>query len=202
MIYVANKKRKLDSIQKDHPGAYIFDITSSSPHHSGQIFSPFYPHYNIPIPGDSRRMTATCVEAIWQGLKVFENVGIDQSLFKNDTMKNIKRTTRKFGKPIGHQYGVYSHQILNYLDARKLIYIPAYKYVLDNIPEVHSLIERIKEYNTFRVLGFHFREICRLASLENVIILVIGTLAGIPSSEGPRRTCRSEKGAAEISPFL
>lgn len=44
-----------------------------------------------------------------------------------------------------------------------------------------SFIERIKEYNTFRVLGFHFREICRLASLENVIILVIGTLAGIPS---------------------
>ena len=52
--------------------------------------------------------------------------------------------------------------------------------VLYNL-SILSFIERIKEYNTFRVLGFHFREICRLASLENVIILVIGTLAGIPS---------------------
>ena len=51
--------------------------------------------------------------------------------------------------------------------------------VLYNL-SILSFIERIKEYNTFRVLGFHFREICRLASLENVIILIVGTLVGIP----------------------
>lgn len=107
--------------------------------------SPFYPHGNIPIPGDSRGMMATCVEGIWQGLKVFENVGIDRSLFQNGTMKNIKRTVRKFGKPLGHQYGVFSKTILNYVDAKRLIYVVAYKYVLDNVPSVHSLVMQLAE---------------------------------------------------------
>lgn len=145
MIFVANKKRSLDRIQKEYPGARIFDITSSAPTIQGQKLSPFYPHGNIPIPGDSKGMTATCVEAIWQGLKVFENTGIDCSMFKNDTMKNIKRTVHKYGKPIGHQYGVFSSTILNYSDAKRLIYAVAYKYVLDNIPSVHSLVTQLAE---------------------------------------------------------
>ena len=90
-------------------------------------------------------MTATCVEAIWQGLKVFEGAGIDQQLFRNDTMHNIKRTVRKYGKPLGHQFGVFSKEILNYADARRYIYVPSYKYVLDNVSEVHSIVERIKK---------------------------------------------------------
>ena len=145
MIYVANKKRKIESIQKEYSGAYILDITSSSPYHYGQILSPFYPHRNIPIPGDSHGMTATCVEAIWQGLKVFEGADIDKQMFRNDTMKNIKRTVRKYGRPLGHRYGVFSSTILNYSDARRYIYIPSYKYVLDNVPEVHRIIEKIRE---------------------------------------------------------
>lgn len=145
MIFVENKKRKLERIQAVHPGAYVLDITSSSPYHYGQILSPFYPHRNIPIPGESRGMTATCVEAIWQGLKVFEGADIDMQMFRNDTMKNIKRTVRKFGRPIGHRFGVFSQTILNYADARRYIYIPSYKYVLDNVPEVHRIVEKIKE---------------------------------------------------------
>ncbi len=90
-------------------------------------------------------MTATCVEAIWQGLKVFEGADIEMQMFRNDTMKNIKRTVRKFGRPLGHRFGVFSQKILNYADARRYIYIPSYKYVLDNVPEVHRIIEKIKE---------------------------------------------------------
>lgn len=145
MIYVANKKRKLERIHKDYPGAKIFDITSSAPTIQGRKLSPFYPHGNIPIPGESRGMTATCVEAIWQGLKVFEGDGIDIALFRNDTMKNIKRTVRKNGKPLGHQYGVFSKTILNYADARRYIYVPAYRYVLENVPSVHFLVEQLAE---------------------------------------------------------
>ena len=145
MIYVANKKRKPERIQKDYPGAKIFDITSSAPTIQGRKLSPFYPHGNIPIPGESRGMTATCVEAIWQGLKVFEGDGIDIELFRNDTMKNIKRTVRKNGKPLGHQFGVFSKTILNYADARRYIYVPTYRYVLDNVPSVHSLVEQLAE---------------------------------------------------------
>lgn len=145
MIFVANKKRTLERIQKDYPGAKIFDITSSAPTIQGQKLSPFYPHGNIPIPGESKGMTATCVEAIWQGLKVFEGSGIDIALFKNDTMRNIKRTIRKYGKPIGHQFGVFSKTILNYAEARRYIYIPTYRYVLDNIPSVHKLVVLLAE---------------------------------------------------------
>ena len=75
---------------------------------------------------------------------MFENADIDIELFQNDTMKNIKRTVRKYGRPLGHRYGVYSNTILNYADARRLIYLPAYKYVLDNILEVHAIVEKIK----------------------------------------------------------
>lgn len=145
MIVVANKKRKMDKIQEEYPGAYILDITSSSPFEYGRLLSPFYPHKNIPIPGDSRGMTAYSVEGIWQGLKVFENAGIDMHSFRNDTMKDIKRTVRKFGRPLGHQNGVYSKELLNYLDAKRLIYAPAYKYVLENVPKVRAIVERIRQ---------------------------------------------------------
>ena len=145
MIFVANKKRKLERILKDYPGSHVFDITSSAPTLQGRKLSPFYPHGNIPIPGESNGMTATCVEAIWQGLKVFDGVGIDIEMFKNDTMHNIKRTVRKFGRPLGHQFGVYSKVILNYSDARRLIYVPTYRYVLENVPDVHHLVERLAE---------------------------------------------------------
>ena len=145
MIVVANKKRKMEKLQEEYPGAIIFDITSSSSYKGGQLLSPFYPHKNIPIPGDSRGMTAYSVEGIWQGLKVFENAGIDMRSFRNDTMKDVKRTVRKFGRPLGHQYGVYSKELLSYLDAKRLIYAPAYKYVLENVPEVKAIIEKIRQ---------------------------------------------------------
>lgn len=145
MIVVANKKRKMEKLQEEYPGAIIFDITSSSSYKGGQLLSPFYPHKNIPIPGDSRGMTAYSVEGIWQGLKVFENAGIDMRSFRNDTMKDVKRTVRKFGRPLGHQYGVYSKELLSYLDAKRLIYAPSYKYVLENVPEVKAIIEKIRQ---------------------------------------------------------
>ena len=145
MIIVANKKRKIETLQEEYPGAYILDITSSSPFEYGRLLSPFYPHKNIPIPGDSRGMTAYSVEGIWQGLKVFENAGIDMHSFRNDTMKDIKRTVRKYGRPLGHQNGVYSKELLNYLDAKRLIYAPAYKYVLENVPKVRAIVERIRQ---------------------------------------------------------
>lgn len=145
MIFVENKKRKIERIKALHPEAIILDITSSSPYRYGQILSPFFPHGNIPIPGESHGMTAVCVEGIWQGLKVFEGSDIDINLFRNDTMKNIKRTVRKYGKPLGHRYGVYSKRILNYSDARRYIYIPSYLWVLENVQEVKNVIERIRE---------------------------------------------------------
>lgn len=88
-------------------------------------------------------MTATCVEAIWQGLKVFEGADVDVQMFQNDTMKNIKRTVRKYGKPLGHRKGVNGKELLGYIEARKQIYIPTYQWMLEN--KVPTIIERLKE---------------------------------------------------------
>lgn len=143
MIYIENKKRKLENIQKQYPKADILDITSTTEKRYAQLLSPFYPHGGIPIPF-TPGMTAVSVEGIWQGLKVFEYEDISIETLQNKTMKNLKRTVRKYGTPKGHRKGVYGTELLDYFSARMLIYIPSYKWVLDNIPEVQNVVNRIK----------------------------------------------------------
>ena len=141
MIIVESKRKKPETILKQYPDAILADVTSGAK--DGLVkLSPFYPHYGIPVPF-SEGYTATCVEAIWQGLKVFEGCDVDVEMFKNDTMKNIKRTVRRFGKPLGHRKGVHGTELLGYIEARKLIYIPTYKWVLEN--KVTFIIDRLRE---------------------------------------------------------
>ena len=141
MIIVESKRKKPETILKQYPDAILADVTSGAK--DGLVkLSPFYPHGGIPVPF-SDGYTATCVEAIWQGLKVFEGCGVDVEMFKNDTMKNIKRTVRRFGKPLGHRKGVHGTELLGYIEARKLIYIPTYKWVLEN--KVSFIIDRLRE---------------------------------------------------------
>ena len=140
MIIIESKRKKLATILKQYPGAIPADVTSTAT--DGLVkLSPFYPHGGIPVPF-SEGFTATCVESIWQGLKVFESCDVDIQMFKNDTMKNIKRTVRRFGKPLGHRKGVYGTELLGYIEARKQIYIPTYKWVLEN--KVANIIERLR----------------------------------------------------------
>ena len=141
MIVIESKRKKPASILKKYPGAILADVTSGAK--DGLVkLSPFYPHGGIPVPF-SEGYTATCVEAIWQGLKVFESCDVDVEMFKNDTMKNIKRTVRRFGKPLGHRKGVNGTERLGYIEARKQIYIPTYRWVLEN--KVIDIIERLRE---------------------------------------------------------
>jgi len=141
MIVVDSKRKKSATILKKYPNAILADVTSGAK--DGLIkLSPFYPHGGIPVPF-SEGYTATCVEAIWQGLKVFEGADVDVQMFKNDTMKNIKRTVRRFGRPLGHRKGVNGKELLGYIEARKLIYIPTYRWILEN--KVANIIERLRE---------------------------------------------------------
>lgn len=140
MIIVESKRKKPATILKKYPDAILADVTSSAK--DGLVkLSPFYPHGGIPVPF-SEGYNATCVEAIWQGLKVFEGAGVDTSLFQNNTMKGLKRTVRRFGKPLGHRKGVNGTELLGYIEARKQIYIPTYRWVLEN--KVANIIERLK----------------------------------------------------------
>jgi len=148
MIIIESKRKKPATILKKYPDAILADVTSSAK--DGLVkLSPFYPHGGIPVPF-SEGYTATCVEAIWQGLKVFEGADVDVEMFQNDTMKNIKRTVRRFGKPLGHRKGVNGRNLLGYIDARKQIYIPTYRWVLEN--KVPLIIERLREASKTRTI--------------------------------------------------
>ncbi|MDE5882331.1 MAG: hypothetical protein K2H60_11425 [Muribaculaceae bacterium] len=140
-IFVINKRRKEESILKKYPDAIILDITSKSAY--AQKLSHFYPHGNIPIPF-SNGATAMSVEGIWQGLKVFEHEDVCMDSFANDTMKNLKRTVRRLGYPKGHRKGIHGTELLDYLSARILIYLPSYEWVLENVPDVRNIIDKIK----------------------------------------------------------
>lgn len=140
MIIIESKRKKVENIRKKYPGSIVCDVTSKAKDSLVKL-SPFYPHGDIPVPF-SDGLTATCVEAVWQGLKVFEHADIDVAMFKNDTMKNIKRTVRRFGKPLGHRKGVNGEELLGYLEARQQIYIPTYRWMLEH--KAMQIIEKLR----------------------------------------------------------
>ena len=148
MIHIASKRKKAETILRQYPDAILADVTSKAT--DGLVrLSPFYPHGGIPVPF-SEGYTASCVEAIWQGLKVFEDSDVDTSLFGNTTMKGIKRTARKYGRPLGHRKGVDGTELLDYIAARKQIYLPAYRWVLEN--KVGHIIERLRKASRTRTI--------------------------------------------------
>lgn len=141
MIIIESKRKKIENTRKKYPDAIIADVTSQAK--DGLVMlSPFYPHGGIPVPF-SEGYTAACVEGIWQCLKVFEDEDIDIQMFRNDTMKDIKRTDRKHGGVLGHRKGVNGTEILGYVEAKHLIYIPTYRWMLEN--KAMYIIERLRE---------------------------------------------------------
>lgn len=64
---------------------------------------------------------------------MFEHEDIDPSKFYIATMRGIKRSAgKKRGRILGHRMGVNGDTILSYPQARRLIYIPTYEFVLRN----------------------------------------------------------------------
>jgi hypothetical protein len=104
-------------------------------------FSPFYPHGDIPVPFSPGQFSMT-VEGIWQGLKVFESADVDKSKLTITSMKGIKRTSQTYGKVLGHRAGLTGNELLSYAQARRLIYLPSYRWVLDN--RVQDLLDELK----------------------------------------------------------
>lgn len=141
MIQVQNRRRKPENIKKDFPNAVIVDVTSKGEDPMVK-FSPFFPVGEIPIPFSEGEF-AESVEGIWQGLKVFEHHDVDELKFRVTNMKGLKRTVRKYGTPKGHRKGVNGTDLLDYITARKLIYLPVYNWVLDN--KLTAEVEELRE---------------------------------------------------------
>lgn len=144
-ILVKSRHTTAQHFQKEkYKDSVILDLTSRGPE-PWVKFSPFFPIGNVPIPF-SEGQTGASVEGIWQGLKVFESAGIDSSKFEVLNMKGLKRTVRKYGSVLGHQKGLNSTELLPYIEARKQIYAPMYKWVLDNklqaeLEQIHKLAQ-------------------------------------------------------------
>ena len=130
MIIIESKRKTPKALKEQYPDAMIIDVTSHAVDEF-VTFSPFYPIGGVPVPFTDG-LVAVSVEGIWQGLKVFEDADVDTTLFSKHDMKNMKRTTRKYGPCLGHRKGVHGEELLGYIEARKQIYLPCYKWVLEN----------------------------------------------------------------------
>jgi len=152
-VFVESKRKNIDKLKAQYQTAHIIDVTSK-----GQLpylkLSPFYPHGNIPVPFSPGYFSQS-VEAVWQGLKVFENFDVDTDCFKIKDMKGIKRTVRKYGRVLGHRKGVHGQELLEYVPAKQLIYLPTYLWVLENcVSDVISSLQELSQNTTVVLLDY------------------------------------------------
>ena len=109
MIIVESIRKKKETLKKKYPTAILADVTSKATDRLIEL-SPFYPHGDIPIPY-SECYTASAVEVIWQGLKVFKSADVYINIFYNTTMKHIQRTPTRFRPTLVHRTLVFWSQL-------------------------------------------------------------------------------------------
>lgn len=114
--------------------AVILDVTSRGSF-PWQRASPLWPHGNIPVPHSPASYTSLSTEGVWQGLKVLSNGrDVDTSRFAIATMRGLKRR----GHVLGHREGVDGQRLLSYVEARRQLYLPTYRWVIE-----HALQEEL-----------------------------------------------------------
>lgn len=129
-LVVESRRRAATTISRLHPTALVVDVTSKGEEPWVRL-SPFYPHGDIPVPF-SPGVTSQSVEGIWQALKVFESADVDRTKLDVTNMKGIKRTVRSNGAVLGHRAGLAGDRLLGYVEARRLIYLPSYQWILEH----------------------------------------------------------------------
>ncbi|WP_067828408.1 DUF6939 family protein [Actinomadura kijaniata] len=142
-VHIASRRRT--TLHRDFPDALILDVTSKGEEPWVRL-SPFYPHGGIPVPGHPGRVSES-VEGVWQALKVFESEAEDFGKLRIATMKGIKRTVRRLGPPLGHRL---DGRLLGYEEARRRIYLPTYRWMLDH--RAADLVARLRELSAARTV--------------------------------------------------
>lgn len=112
-------------------GSAVFDVSSYAEPPFCEL-SPMWVHGGVPVPGLSGE-TSDTVEGVWQGLKVI----------RGETAPRYFRGpgAKRGGKPSGHRFGT---KLLGVVDARRLIYVPTYEWVIEN-RVAPAVIERFVE---------------------------------------------------------
>jgi hypothetical protein len=140
MIFIHNIKKSISRLRKQYDNSIIIDVSSMAEMPFLKL-SPFYPHGDIPVPFSEGYYSQT-VEGIWQGLKVFKTADIDIKKFEITKMAGIKRPTRFYGIPLGHRRGI-NGELIEYYNARKLIYVPTYLWMLEN--KANSILNDLQD---------------------------------------------------------
>ena len=97
--------------------------------------SPFFPVGGVPLPPGvvCGRKDSESVEGLWQGLKIIDGK-TDFGKFKIRKMKGLKRSARN--KTVGGHFVGEDKKPLDYLAARRDIYVPAYLFHLEKVRDV------------------------------------------------------------------
>ncbi|MFJ9846789.1 DUF6939 family protein [Kitasatospora sp. NPDC101155] len=149
-IRIASRRRAMASLIAAFPGAEIIDVTSKGPEPWVRL-SPFYPHGGIPVPY-SDGVTSQSVEGIWQALKVFQDSDVDPARLGITTMTGLKRTVSRYGPVRGHRTGLDGDRLLPYETARRRIYLPAYRWILEH--RVADLVELLRQKDDVVLLDY------------------------------------------------
>jgi hypothetical protein len=130
VVRVMSRRRSAAAIEAAALDALVLDVTSRGPAPWVRL-SPFYPHGDVPVPF-SPGETGESVEGVWQALKVFADADVDPGRLRVTTMKGLKRTVRRYGAVRGHRTGLTGDRLLGYEEARRRIYLPTYRWILEN----------------------------------------------------------------------
>lgn len=127
---VAHRRCSMKTLQARYGAPLaVVDVTSRAEEPWVRL-SPFYPHGGIPVPC-SPGATSESVEGVWQALKVFASEDVDRGKLALRGMKGLKRTARRLGPVLGHREGLEGARVLGYVEARRRIYLPTYRWVLE-----------------------------------------------------------------------
>jgi hypothetical protein len=127
--------------ERELPANVLMIDVSSRSSEGWNALSPFYDHGGIPVPG-MPGATSRTVEGIWQGLKRFELVGEDLAMLATGKPKK-RRMGPSTGRILGH---VYEGQTVNgAVEARHLIYVPAYTWMVEHCPKAKAKFEELVE---------------------------------------------------------
>ena len=120
------------------PDVVTIDISSKATE-EWSVLSPAFNHGEIPVPGMPGKVSCT-VAGIWEGLKRFENEGEELAFLEAEKPKK-RRVTKDTGKVVGYLYG--TELLKEEVEARRLIFIPAYTWMIKNAPAAREKFEEL-----------------------------------------------------------
>ncbi|KAI8816906.1 uncharacterized protein EV422DRAFT_571207 [Fimicolochytrium jonesii] len=158
-IAIAHKQTPVEKIRKRYPGGCtIVDVTSKA-EMPWRKLSPFWPHGGFEVPTEKGRVGES-VEGVWQGLKVFTNEGPDTSRLHITDLTNLKRgRSARRGDVLGHALtfappASESPPLMDYVTARKRVYLPLYAQQLARVDEEVEELRRLSMEGTLVLLDF------------------------------------------------